>query len=170
MRRKYIKFIVILFFVITIIFIDYFTPRGSASAGNSIRAQMVSYSGIDVNNEAIYSMTCNDKTVKIFEKIDFNIEHKGYRKYTFFKSDGINEYRCYIVITRYVTINESEQVYNTTKKEISYLGYEHNDLNSTEGAYIDPETEKFSYSENENYFSDYSQQAQDACYNYSIER
>ncbi|SHJ87946.1 hypothetical protein SAMN02745751_03616 [Dethiosulfatibacter aminovorans DSM 17477] len=171
MNGKYTKFAIILFIAITIISIDYFTPRGSASAGNSLRAQMVTYCGIDVNNDTIlYSIECDDKTVNIFEKVDFNIEHSGYRKYSVFKSDRINEYRCYIIITRYATIDDSKQVYNTTKKEISYLGYEDNDPNSTEGAYLEPDTEKCSYSENESYFSNYSKQVQDACYNYSIEK
>jgi dynactin complex subunit len=171
MKRKYVKFIVILCFLILIISIDYFTPRSSASAGNSLRSQMMSYSGIEKNDETIlHSIACGDKTVKIFEKIDFNIEHNGYKKYSFFESDRINEYCCYIIITRYATINEDEQVYNTTTKEIAYLGYEDNDPNSIEEAYVDPETEKCSYSENDNYFNDFSKQAYDACYYFTIEK
>lgn len=171
MKRKHIKFIVILCLLIIIISIDYFTPRSSASAGNDLRSQMMSYSEIKKNDETmLYSMACGDKTVKIFEKIDFYIEHNGYKKYSFFESARINEYRCYIIITRYATINEDEQVYNTTTKEIAYLGYEDNDLNSIEGAYVDPETEKCSYSESENYFNDYSKQAYDACYYFTIEK
>ena len=71
-------------------------------------------------------------------------------------------YTCRAQYCRYITVNDSEYIYNITYKFIEYKGYEDTNINSTGRARIVADTRDVYYSKNANYYLDYSLQIVDA--------
>lgn len=74
----------------------------------------------------------------------------------------LNQYTCEANTYRYVTINGSSYVYNTTDKFVTYNGYEDADNNSTNRAYIDSGSRSVNYPDGSTYFVSFTSQVQDA--------
>jgi len=121
------------------------------------------------NNEAklIYTASYGNKKINIYEQIDWTIELKRYSKFSIFEADRITEYLCKVIITRFATVGDDLNEYNKTVKEVTYLGYDDNNLNSRQRAYLDLKTECNSYTESMNYFNNLSKQVIDAYNLYS---
>lgn len=173
MKKNYKRLIAVII-SITLIFIialaiDMNVSNFSSSAARDLEKELISYLESDeYTDNLIYSVIYDKNEIKIFEKMNFMVKYIGYEKYSLFKNNRINKYSCWATITRYVKIDDSDYIYNTTYKNISYLGYDDNDLNSVYRAYINPESKKVEFSESEFYYNDYSKQVSDA-YNLFLE-
>ena len=69
-------------------------------------------------------------------------------------------YDCTSLTYRYITINNSEYIYNMTHKLIGYDGY--NPLGNYTHAFINPDSKTTTYPDGLNYFSSISDQIADA--------
>lgn len=166
MNTKYKKLIAtltkLLIIIILFFMIDMNKSNYSSLAARDLKIEL---SCLIENNEytdlLIHSVSYGDSNIELYESMDFQIVYSGYEKYSIYKSSRINKYTCTINITRYSKINNSDHIYTHTNKNIIYLGYDDNDLNSNNRAHIVPETKKIEFSESESYFKNFTQQIKD---------
>lgn len=77
-------------------------------------------------------------------------------------SGTLKKYNCVADIGRHASINNSEYAYTMTDNVYSYLGYDDDDLNSTERAAVVSSTLDHYYTDSSSYYHDFAAQVEDA--------
>ena len=160
MKKKIAKIISL---IVTVMLIGMFTldkTHYSGSAGADLKEGLTAIYGETYVGKEIAAFDIDGQKIPIYEDMAIDIRPADYITLSPSLQTMLGQndrYHCQVMITRYAMIEGKEEKQAKTSKIIQYMGYDDGDPNSIKRAWLEENSLKIVYDDDENSFENFSQ-------------
>lgn len=168
MKKNYLPIVACFVLVCGILFFQYYSKlkESSGSSKHAIIQELMEIYGESYSGKIVATQIIDQKEVVIKEDMDFFVEKKNVSPWNdsmpssdsngipFSKAKWMTVYECGVEYVRYIMIDNKVKENSERNKQIVYLSYEDNDLNSEAKVFLDCLSAKITYGDSEVDFED----------------